>query len=197
MLVNNSFTDRPPLPTPFTYPERGDVLLKYLKWFLIYGPSCPMMPADGLVFFGPGPGIVLHRQAPLQTQLLFALPHTRIPEHSHPNVDSVEVHLGPCDLFFFIEGLPVIPKKFLYDERGGVSRWWGRGVVVKHGQLHHLEVGQGGGAFLSVQHWLNGKRPTSVDLDWEGEPMEKGHASSLVLEKTLTDIELSVADEQI
>ena len=164
-----------------------DTLGEYLEWFLEHGPSCPMTPADGLTFIGNGPGIVLHRDCQFQTQLFFAFPNSKIPEHRHPNVDSIEVNIAPCDLFFYVEGLPSIPHEALYEMRHGVSRWWGRGVRVRPNQFHHLEVGRTGGAFLSVQHWLNGKRPTSVDDDWEGQPMNFAHKEVLALRKIVED----------
>lgn len=196
-FANMRWTPRPSLPIPFEPLETGDVLAAYLRWFLTNGPSCPMVPANGLVFFGNGPGIVLHRDGQFQTQLFFGLPNTKIPKHRHPNVDSIEVHIGPCDLFFYVEGIPAIPHEFLHHERNGVSRWWGRGVRVRPNQSHHLEVGPGGGAFLSSQHWLNGRRPSSVDLDWDGDPMEAGHAEALFQEQEMIAVETEVAGEPI
>jgi hypothetical protein len=38
---------------------------------------------------------------------------------------------------------------------------------IRPGVLHGAVVGPKGGAFLSLQHWIEGE-PTSVGLDWLG-----------------------------
>jgi len=174
----------------------GDSLEEYLSWYILNGPSCPMVPIDGLSFIGNGPGLVLHRQDSFQAQLFFALPNTSIPEHSHPNVDSYEVHIANCDLHFFVEGDPSIPPEYLFHDRGGLSRWWGRAVRVRPGQRHHLTVGPRGGVFLSLQYWLRGL-PSSVDDDWEGKPMEATHENRLALMELLEEGEVDLAKEPI
>lgn len=138
-----------------------------------------MLPAsDPFAFVGNGPGMVMFRQGQFQAQLFICTPYSKVPPHAHPNVDSFEMHLGG-DLYFYVDGQATLPIDHLHDRRGAASRWWGRGVRVKRGQTHHLDVGQNGGAFMSIQHWLNDVKPTSVDFDWEGAPMDARHLEGL------------------
>ena len=48
---------------------------------------------------------------------------------------------------------------------------------------HDAKAGPKGGCFLSVQHWLNGVKPTSVGNDWVGDSnMGENHTSQIVPE---------------
>jgi hypothetical protein len=53
-------------------------------------------------------------------------------------------------------------------------------VRVRPNDLHGAVVGEGGGVFLSVQHWLNGVKPHCVGSDCNGVTMGKNHLSNVV-----------------
>jgi hypothetical protein len=156
-----------------------DPLEEFLAWYGAHGPSWPMTPADGLRFHGVAlPGVTLYRSGPFQVQLFVFAAGTRVPEHRHPNVDTIELHVAG-DFDFRVQGRPAIPCDHLHDRRGPVSRWWGRGVRVRPSTWHDLRVGPGGTAFLSVQRWLNGVTPSTVGADWEGAPVNAEHAGMI------------------
>jgi hypothetical protein len=161
-------------------PFPDTVLEDYLEWFLGNGTFVPQMPiSDGFSFIGNGAACVIHRQGQFQSQLFFAEPMIDLPIHTHPNVNSYELHVGG-DINFLVEGESSIPIDHLMDERDGISRFWSQGIHVPAGCRHHLKVGQEGGVFISVQHWLNDVEPTSVDNDWVGPVMDARHLESIV-----------------
>jgi hypothetical protein len=150
----------------------------YLEWFLENGSPIPQMPKDGYENIGNGPYVVLHREGQYQSQLFFVNPSEDLPVHNHPNVNSYELHVGG-DIDFIVEDESAIPYAHLMDEKDGISRFWAQGVHVPAGCDHYLKVGRAGGVFVSVQHWLNGIKPTSVDFDWVGDPMDERHLEGL------------------
>jgi hypothetical protein len=93
-----------------------------------------------------------------------------VPMHRHPNIDSWEFYLAGQ-----FDG-SVAGKPFCSRPRGAVR--------IMHNQWH------GGcspepAAFLSVQKWLNGVRPSSVGMDWEGMIDTKEHEALLAAVKSL------------
>ena len=44
---------------------------------------------------------------------------------------------------------------------------------------HSAIAGKKGGSFMSVQHWLNDVKPTSVGNDWQGDTMGKHHTEQI------------------
>jgi hypothetical protein len=172
------------------YPEEDTTLIQYLDWFLEHGTAIPQMPTeDGIVFIGNGPGVVLHRQGQFQSQLFFTEPNTELPEHIHPNVDSYELHVGGDVDFIVNDDEHAIPFNHLKDERDGISRFWAQGIHVPAGCRHHVKVGPEGGLFISVQHWLNDIKPTSVDFDWEGPVMDERHLRGITTQMARQGIE--------
>lgn len=101
--------------------------------------------------------LVLYREGPFQLEVITSAPNaggSHIPEHAHPNVDSIDV--------------------FLHGELGplsGILRLpFGAKKRIRHGVFHGASVGEAGSSILCIQHWLNGVSPTSIALDWEGPP---------------------------
>lgn len=113
-------------------------------------------------------GVVLHREAPYQVELISVAPSTDgtlLPDHRHPNVDSIEAYVSGA-LGFTIRGAVVAssdPTRWAADKPGSVVR-------VRPTDIHGAYVGAEGAVFLSVQRWLNGVEPSSVGLDWDGPP---------------------------
>ena len=98
-----------------------------------------------------------------QVQIFSTPPNFIIPEHKHPNVDSFEVYLSG-DIDFSLGG-------------SWLSNWDIKDhtfidnlfiVQVEHNAIHGAIFGEGGGRFMSVQHWINEVNPSCVGLDYDG-----------------------------
>lgn len=113
-------------------------------------------------------GVVLHREVPFQVELISVAPSlegTLLPEHRHPNVDSIEAYVSGA-VGFTIRGVVVAssdPTRWPAAKLGSVVR-------VRPTDNHGAYVGAEGAVFLSVQRWLNAVPPSSVGLDWIGPP---------------------------
>jgi hypothetical protein len=99
-------------------------------------------------------GLVLFREGQYQVQLFILQPYSIIMPHVHPNVDSYEVFMGG-DISFEVDG--VVHNQIEMLEY----------IRVHPTSLHSGIAGPRGGSFLSVQHWLNGEKPTTVGHDWD------------------------------
>lgn len=152
-------------------------LPEFANWFLAQ-PFQSLRPPKNAVHSyvtagGAVHSLVLYRSAPYQAELFFGLPVESegfFPEHSHPNVDSIEVMLSG-QIGFTLRGKPVNARE---DVTGvaldGSAALCGARVRVHANVSHGAWVGPGGGAFLSLQRWRDGIEPTSVGLDWDGPP---------------------------
>jgi len=112
-------------------------------------------------------GLVLCRKPPYQVEMFVGHGPGRVPGHAHPNVSSIEVAVSG-DIRFSVEGREVLKDKMLETGPDGTMRAKGAMVRIKEGVKHGATVGAKGGAFLSVQRWLNDVEPSSVALDWKG-----------------------------
>jgi hypothetical protein len=148
-----------------------DALTAFTQWWLANRVLAP--PADD--FFrraGCGTAIVLYRQPPFQVQLFLVDPHGEVTDHNHPNVDSFEVYLTG-DIYFRQNGELLLTEEMIRQHPVGST------IRVPPTDVHGATIGPRGGAFLSIQHWLNGVVPTSVDLDWGGAALDSQHACDL------------------
>lgn len=101
-------------------------------------------------------GVVLYREDEYQVQLFIAQPNTELDPHIHPNVDSYEVFVGG-DIAFMCDDV--------WYEQNNLDD----SIRVKPASWHAAKFGAKGGCFISIQRWLNGVQPTSVELDWHDE----------------------------
>jgi hypothetical protein len=147
-------------------------LASFARWFLSQPFSSIRPQHNGVRFFqtsgGWVSGIVLFRDGQFQVELFCGSGAGYFPEHKHPNVDSIEVHL--CgEIAFTINGVQMFRageiSQVLDDGSSSIS---GKRVRVRPGVSHGATVGSTGGAFLSIQRWREGVTPTSVGLDWDG-----------------------------
>lgn len=125
--------------------------------------------------------ILLFRKDQFQVQM-FAVPEgTIIPEHTHPNVDSIEVYVGG-NIMFSHSGKYVFPKDGIFALDGPLRCANKRGATirVRPNDVHGGVFGEGGGVFLSVQHWLNGVKPHCVSADYDGITMGEDHLAKVV-----------------
>ena len=102
-----------------------------------------------------------------------------IPSHTHPNVDSYEVALSGME--FFLNDKVVLPRWYanLPSNHCNLSTSHYEVVRVLPESPHSAIAGDKGGSFMSVQHWLNGVKPTSVGNDWDGVTMGKRHTEQI------------------
>lgn len=150
-----------------------DRLTEFARWWM--GAKAVAPPLDNLYMLaGCNTGIVLYRQPPWQVQFFICNPGGEIPDHTHPNVDSYEVYVGG-DLYFRHLGKTIITPKMVEAGIDPLSLY----IRVIPTDSHGASVGPRGGAFLSIQEWLNGEAPTSVHLDWSGEPLDVNHELDL------------------
>lgn len=144
----------------------------FARWYLEQPLSFARAPHDGLFEYktegGTVSSLILYRDGQFQAELFFGIGTGYFPEHSHPNVDSVEVVIsGGAD--FKLNGRSVIAANELEVlSSTGALAVAGTRVRIRAGVMHGANVSVKGAAFLSLQHWLNDTAPSSVGLDWIG-----------------------------
>ena len=142
-------------------PKPDESVRKFAVWWMKNKPF-RVPPEDGIRAYEGVYGVTLYREGPFQAQLFIVKHGEGSPEHCHPNIDSVEYGIAGADTFT--------------SERN--HRIHGL-ICVAPGELHTAAADEHGGAFISFQKWLNGVKPSSVELDWEGGPIDKSHAESI------------------
>jgi hypothetical protein len=160
--------------------EFDDEPTDFLRWFTRHHGEITVPANDAMSFVGGHAGLVIFRRGQFQVQLFTGGPNLNIPDHTHPNVDSYEVFL--YGMLFTLEGKSIAPneKEMLRGTR--VLPWDTSAplhaykcIRVLPNNKHGGVVSSKGGAFLSVQQWLNGVKPTCVTTDWDGEHIDAGH----------------------
>lgn len=163
-------------------PINFDDLEQFMGWFLKSRPL--LVPAtSALSFYETAVGIVLYRQPPYQVQLFIAKPNTPIVEHEHPNVDSFEVFLHGME-FTHGGAMQIAMADALRVNECGLPIAYGAPIRVKPTDRHGGIGSHNGGAFLSIQKWLNGVPPTCVAADWSGDPMGPDHKTKITTRGT-------------
>lgn len=156
--------------------NKNDDLKDFKNWFLknntIKTPyDNPLMFIDGIT------GITLYRKKPFQVQLFICEPNTSILEHSHPNIDSYELFLW--GMSFTHKGKTIINKEMATLKKNDISRCLNWTLRIKPNELHGGKSSNKGGAFISIQKWLNNINPTHVSKDWQGQPLGDKHKLQL------------------
>jgi hypothetical protein len=104
---------------------------------------------------------VLFREGQFQAELYLVKPNTGSPEHSHPDIENIIMVLGG-DIGTKVDN--ICPGLFC-----------GQGPVIRESDTHALHTGDRGGAFLSLEKWGEGIKPTSVTIRWKGETCGNEH----------------------
>lgn len=150
-------------------PEIAPDLLAYAKRFIDMRESEYQVPDKPIRVYGSVTTIVLHREGQFQTELVIS--HPGSPEwpgeHRHPNVDSIEVEIFDCH-GLTRNGEFVTKPDLVYEGRYFVH--------LSPNDYHGSKANVNGISLLSCQKWLNGVEPSSVGLDWDGEPVHEKHA---------------------
>lgn len=158
-------------------PATEEPLQEFVRWFCTEGPSLPLTPYDGLAWAGELSGLLLYRSGQFQVQLFTFPPGTVIPPHRHPHVDSFDMFV--CgDLTIYKNGKPICPCEFFSQTIDGLPRLRAVGFHIGPEDWHSGKVGPLGAAFLSFQHW-RGPEPSTIGLDWEGQPANEQHGVQL------------------
>ena len=162
---------------------KEDSLSFFADWFLtsgnitgIYTPS----DKNALLFIEGVHGITLYRHKPYQVELFICQPNLNIPEHTHPNVDSYEVFLYGME--FIHSGKTLISKEQSLEETNGVPTCAYQTIRVRPNDPHGGNASKYGGAFISIQHWLNDTEISHVSSDWCGDTMGKKHIEQVKLD---------------
>lgn len=136
---------------------------KFAVWWLRHKPF--QVPMDEPIrFYSDFAGVTLFRDGPFQVQLFITHPNRTSPWHAHPNIESVEYGIcGGTQSFFRTERNSQIAGLMMVDA----------------GEFHEAGAGDIGGSFISLQKWINGVQPSSVELDWVGAPIDANHLSQL------------------
>jgi len=165
--------------------EFNDHLTEFLQWYL-ENPQKLYTPLENSIHFtGPAgtdargelkdetsgiqhgvSAVTIYRDDPFQVQLFIASPNLFIPPHKHPNVDSYEVALRGME--FNLHGETILPLYWCMKghENSNLPFEWYNTIRVLPDSSHSAQAASDGGAFLSVQQWLNGVKPSSVGDDW-------------------------------
>ena len=155
-----------------------DELSHFAHWYLsghvdkVYPPM-----KKGLFFYEGISGLVLFRQGPFQVELFLCPPNIVIPEHTHPDVDSYECFLQGME--FSLNGEIITSQEEASKEQNGFPIKLHSTIRVRPNERHGGTSSSKGGAFISIQHWLNGVEPSNVGLNWDGKTMGNIHTNHL------------------
>lgn len=160
--------------------EVDDELATFAKRFLTGRVNWRAVPRlNNVTNFGNVISFVLYREGQYQVEL-FIIPNdiSTFTEHRHPDVDVVE--FGLCG-----EGMLLVNGKLSHTE-DELKAWLDGHIPTYPVRVRPTDMHSGYGmspyAFLSIQHWLHGVVPSSVGLNWIGEPASVEQAQMLAVE---------------
>jgi hypothetical protein len=159
-----------------------DILERYCNWIVKESPFLGWVPFQKPMWqIENVTSVLMHREGQFQTQMFIAPPDLIIPEHTHPNVDSIEIYIGG-EIRFSHKG------KFVNDQQDCIENsnslfktalLRGQTIRVKPNDIHGGIFGKQGGIFYSVQHWLNNVKPHCVAADYIGKTMGSDHLNKV------------------
>lgn len=105
-----------------------------------------------------------------QKQLCIIPPRTKIPSHHHKNVRTNIV---------FLDGFAIFIKsgrslELLSPQDSG------RGFIIDPDEEHSAYTLDRHCIFITEQYWLENEKVRSLELQWEGAPMNKEHEEELI-----------------
>jgi hypothetical protein len=161
--------------------EDPNILDSFTRWYInnLKNGKMLLMPIfDSVSRVGTNSGIVVYRNEQLQVQLWMVDPSSNIVEHTHPNVESYEVYFG-SQMYFMKEGKLVLSEEDIINLENNFDAYKNKTlydcIKINTDTKHSGYSGPKGGAFLSIQHWKNGIKPSSVEKDWDGNSLGKDH----------------------
>jgi len=124
--------------------------------------------------------VTWYRDHEFQIQMFIMPPHHIVPEHTHPNVDSIELNAGGQVCFSRNGRWADITQDLDGPDQNGLPhRRWAH-LRVKPDYPHGGVIGPAGGVFFSIQRWLNGVAPHCVAADYVGVVMDQEHMDAVV-----------------
>jgi len=155
-----------------------DPLLAFAAWYTTW--------VNGNIYFAQhfgvtetklGMGITLFCCPPFQVQMYLFKSEAVIPSHKHPNVESYEVYVAGDMELTKDDGtgrlVNITIKEFVARDEYGRTKCNGGMMRIPAASSHggHINkspLGPFGGAFLSIQYWLNEVAPKPIQFDWAG-----------------------------
>jgi len=156
-----------------------DKLESFKNWYLAQKPTIKFcVPFDNPLMFIDGiSGLTLYRKNNFQVQLFICEPNINIPKHIHPNIDSFELFL--YGMKFTHSEKTIIDSDMALKENNEIPFYYYQTIRVKPDDWHGGTSSKNGGAFISIQHWLNNTKPTHVSDDWQGNVVGNKHKQQL------------------
>jgi hypothetical protein len=151
---------------------------EFRDWYTANG--YPMRPPfrDPVHYTDNAMALCLFREGRFQVELYLSKPNSTTPPHTHPGVESAFVYLTG-EIRFDIEKIGVKSMEGMHHARAdGAHRMFGATSSSPDGLAHWLDVGPDGGAFLSFEYWKD-QDPTSVTVNWKGDPVGSIHKEIL------------------
>jgi len=151
---------------------------QFKKWWFKHGNPLRIPFKDSIFFTDKVHSLCLFRKGQFQLVLNTVKPNTIIPEHRHPGVDSSPVYLGG-NLRLALESVGYEKSKEWdsmqkENPKNGTHALFGVSIEGYTGDLHGLQSLEGGGSFLVFEKWHT-MPPTTVLLNWVGEPIDEAH----------------------
>lgn len=153
--------------------EKRDDLHAFAESFLGWCPIANFSAGNGLdlgLDFGGVQTSVLQADGRFQVEAVMVGPNVVIPDHTHPNVDTIEYPLAGL-LRLTLDGIDLFP-----NAGDDVYALCARRVAVRidRDQIHGGKAGPGGALFLSIQRWDTLARG-HVGRDWRGATVSPAH----------------------
>ena len=130
-----------------------DALDHFFTWYV---KNNPVKPPLGEIINNDGKVIetILYRHGQFQVQMCIVEPHSELPDHIHPEVDSYELYISG-DIIFRRNGEAWCPQNPGNDA-----------LRILPTADHGGTFGDRGGVFLSIQYWQNGVKPDFISRNW-------------------------------
>lgn len=160
------------------YLDHNLTVQEFCHWWLQHKIIRPPF-VDGIFYTDIAASLILFRKPPFQVELYISKPETEAPFHSHPGVDSVLMYLTGNMNFgtdYKVNDYSDFQKP--HSQYEDAHFMFGIYSVVKNGGVHNLVTKKEGGAFLSFEKWHD-KTPTSVTINWEGDPTGEMHKAAI------------------
>jgi hypothetical protein len=132
-----------------------DQLDAFFRWWQAHNVYKPPREGPVMQHNDCSTSTVVYRSGQFQVQQVVLKPNSEIPDHIHPNVDSIELY-GAGDIVFRRND-----EKPFVGVNSGIDC-----LRILPTDWHGGTFGPRGGVFFSVQHWLKGSPDFIID-DWK------------------------------
>jgi hypothetical protein len=193
-----SFDSPPPEPRSAAKPRmprrRWHNVEAFARWYLRSGFPFRIPEGEPTYRTSNSRSIALYRDGQFQAELYLAKPNSASPEHCHPGIDSVIVPWG--GEFSSTRNGRLRDGSRFWDAPSALGTSLAFGTLserLNDSQTHALYAYRKGAAFLSIESWRSDLRPTSVTVNWAGEPVDEGHQGIIQTVRRSSRAQLSFA----